>query len=79
MKRLEKDSKTKPFVPGPTATICTSYFEKEYIYIYIYRCGKYITLRDGAIPTILIKCKLIVGFVLIFHYYFLYHICQEII
>ena len=28
IKRLEKDSKTKLFVPGPTAKICTSHFEE---------------------------------------------------
>ena len=51
MKRLEKDSKTKLFVPGPAATSCTSHFEEEY------RCGKYITLSDSAISTIVIKSK----------------------
>ena len=50
-KQLEKDSKTKLVVPGPAAQMCTSHFEEEYIYW----CGKYITLRDGAIPIIFIK------------------------
>ena len=49
MKLLERDSKTKLFVP--VAKICTSHFEEEYIY----RCGKYINLRDGVIQTIFIK------------------------
>ena len=31
MKLLERDSKTKLFVP--VAKICTSHFEEEYIYI----------------------------------------------
>ena len=30
MKRLEKDSKTKLFVPGPAAKICTSNYDEEY-------------------------------------------------
>ena len=29
MKRLEKDSKTKLFVPGPAAKICTSHLKKN--------------------------------------------------
>ena len=67
MKRLEKNIETK-LVPGPAATMCSLHYEEEYIY----RCGKFITLRDGAIPST-------VRFVLIFHYYIWYHICQEII
>ena len=31
MKRLEKDFKTKLFIPGPAAKICTSNYEEEYI------------------------------------------------
>ena len=31
MQRLEKDIKTKLFVPGPAAKMCTSNFEEEYI------------------------------------------------
>ena len=31
MKRLEKDGKTKLFVPDLAATICTSHLEEEYL------------------------------------------------
>ena len=55
MKRLENGSNTKLFVPGTAARICTEHFEDEYVY----RFGKYITLRDEAVPTIFIntQCK----------------------
>ena len=53
MKRLEKDSKTKIFVPGPAARIFISHFEEEYIGVEMYYFK--ITLRDDVIPTIFYK------------------------
>ena len=49
MKRLDKiGHKTKLFVPGPGARICTKHFTEDNIY----RLSTYITLREGAIPTL---------------------------
>ena len=46
MKRLDKiGHKTKLFVPGPGARICTKNFTEDNIY----RLSTYITLREGAI------------------------------
>ena len=49
MKRLEcVNNKTKLFIPGPGARMCTQHFSEDIIY----RLFKNVSLREDAIPTL---------------------------